>query len=129
MLAVACGLAVLGGASFVHLGVAGHLMRKTPGHFGAMSLVWSIVFSIGIGGFTSPLAYASILTIAPVLSVVATLPAVLRVVRHPAPDGDPADVGWAELTSGLGLLLVSSLLAQLVVNIGVVNVKILAPGE
>ena len=242
MIAVACGLAVLGGASFVHLGVAGHAM--TGAHYSAMLVVWSIVFSIGIGlfmpieqeitrivaarrgkggtagqpvegavailrrgvtlavgqlaailvllavfgrtvadklfhgdmslvwalggalaalacahptrgvlagtgafgwygaqlgidgglrvvlavglglaGATSPLAYALILTIAPVLSVVATLPAVLRLVR-PGPG-----VGWGELTGGLGLLVVSSLLAQLVVNVAVVNVTILDPGD
>lgn len=242
MIAVASGLVVLGGASYVHLSVASHLMNDA--HYSAMSVVWSIVFSIGIGLFMpieqeitrivaarrgkggqagqpvdgaseilrrgvmlafgllavilvllvvfahtiadklfdgnmslvwalggalaalacahptrgvlagsgafgwygaqlgidgglrvvlaaglgladvrSPLAYALILTIAPVLSVVATLPAVLRLVRP------GRSISWAELTGGLGLLLVSSLLAQLVVNIGVVNVKILAPAD
>jgi O-antigen/teichoic acid export membrane protein len=242
MIAVASGLVVLGGASYVHLAVAGHAL--TAERYSAMSVVWSIVFSIGIGlfmpieqeitrivaarrgkggpagrpvegateilrrgatlavgllavivillavfgrliadklfdgdvslvwalggafaalacahptrgvlagtgafgwygaqlgidgglrvvlaiglglaGAKSPLAFALILTVAPLLSVLVTLPAVLRLVRP------GRNVGWGELTGGLGLLLVSSLLAQLVVNIGVVNVKILAPGD
>jgi O-antigen/teichoic acid export membrane protein len=242
MIAVASGLVILGGASYVHLAVAGHALKNDPGGHTAMSEVWAIVFSIGLGlfmpieqeitrfvaarrsgppktpvdgaqqllrkgatlaagmvvvaaillaafahpianavfdgkvslvwalgsalaalacqyptrgvlagsgafgwygaqlgidgglrvilavsfglaGVRSPFMYALILTIAPVLSVLATLRPVLRLARP------GAATSWAAFNRGLWLLLVTSLLAQLMVNIGVVNAEILDPGD
>ncbi|WP_412539840.1 polysaccharide biosynthesis protein [Longispora sp. K20-0274] len=71
----------------------------------------------------SPLAYALILTIAPFVSVLATLRPTLRACGPGTPQGLP---GYLR---GLGLLTVSALAAQTVVNVGVVSVKLLSPGD
>jgi O-antigen/teichoic acid export membrane protein len=230
-LVVGGGLAVLGLASFVHLGAAGYSL--TPERFASVSVLWSIVFSIGIGlfmpveqevarivaartvsddgvapvlrtaglltggmlaallvllaafagpladnlfdgdramvlalggafvglaaehltrgilsglgrftwygaqlavdgglrivialgmlaaGVESPVAFALVLAIAPGVAVLLTLPPVLRGL-HPGPS-----VTMAALCAGLGLLVTASLLAQVVANIGVINVELL----
>jgi O-antigen/teichoic acid export membrane protein len=47
--AVGAGLAVLGGASYVHIAVASHSLSKA--HNSAFAVVWSIVFTVGLGLF------------------------------------------------------------------------------
>jgi O-antigen/teichoic acid export membrane protein len=47
--AVGTGLAVLGGASYVHIAVASHSLSKA--HNSAFAVVWSIVFTVGLGLF------------------------------------------------------------------------------
>lgn len=80
-----------------------------------------IAAGMGIAGVHSPLAFALVLAIAPATAVVLTLPPVLRGL------GAGPVVSIAALCSGLGLLVASSLLAQVVSNIGVINVKLLEP--
>jgi O-antigen/teichoic acid export membrane protein len=236
-LVVGCGLAVLGLASYVHLAVAGHALSGAPAAYSAVSVLWALVFSVGIGlflpveqevsrlvaarsvagegvapvlrtaallagglllllvailgvaagpiadrlfegdrlmvvalcgalaglaaehltrgvlsglgrfgwygtqlgvdgalrmamaaglglaGVRSPLAYALILAVAPLASVALTLPAVLRDL------GPGAPVALRTLFQGLGLLLASNVLMQVIINIGVINVKLLSPGD
>jgi O-antigen/teichoic acid export membrane protein len=47
--AVGSGLAVLGLASYVHISIAGHVLQKE--HYDAFAVLWSIVFTIGLGLF------------------------------------------------------------------------------
>src|SRR4051812_24671776 len=51
MIAVAGGLVILGGASYVHLAVAGYALKGDPDAHTAMSEVWAVVFSVGLGLF------------------------------------------------------------------------------
>jgi O-antigen/teichoic acid export membrane protein len=232
-LAVGCGLAVLGAASYVHLAAAGHTLDEAASS--SVSVLWSLVFSLGIGlfmpveqevarvvaarpgngvtpvlrtgavlaggllailcvclvagagpladrlfegdrgmvwalcgaflglaashltrgvlsglgmfgwygtqlgldgglriviagglwlaGVRSALAFALVLAIAPLAAVLLTLPPVVRALRPGVPAPLP------EVARGLALLIVSSLLAQVVVNIAVINLKLLEPGE
>jgi len=48
-IAVGAGLAVLGAASYVHIAVASHALSKE--HNSAFAVVWSIVFTVGLGLF------------------------------------------------------------------------------
>lgn len=71
----------------------------------------------------SPTAYALILTAAPLLSAVCTARATLTGLR-------PGSViSWPVLCRGIGMLIGSSLLAQAVVNVAVIDVDLLAPGR
>ena len=78
--------------------------------------------ALGIAGVHSPFLYALVLTVAPILSAVCTLGPVLRDLRPGPP------IGWMQLSRGLGLLIGSSMLAQLVVNVPVISADLLAPG-
>ncbi|MBL6277950.1 polysaccharide biosynthesis protein [Micromonospora fiedleri] len=232
---VGAGLALVGLASYVHLAVAGHTL--TPGDYSSLSVLWSIVFTVGIGvflpveqevarlvaarrtrdlppgpvlargatvaaavltllvlavtaatdtlaerlfdgdramvatlvgalvalalahttrgvlsglgqftwygsqlgldgglriggvaalaaaGVDSPVAYAFVLVAAPLLAVALTAPPVARAV------GGGTPMPWPPLLRGLALLTVSSLLSQVVVNVGVINVRLLAPDD
>jgi O-antigen/teichoic acid export membrane protein len=82
-----------------------------------------IAGGLGLAGVRSALAFAVVLAIAPLAAVVLTLPPVVRVLAPGAPVPLPV------LARGLTLLIASSLLAQVVVNIGVINFKLLEPGE
>lgn len=82
-----------------------------------------IAGGLALAGVRSPLAFASVLAVAPIVAVVLTLAPVLRVQR-PGPA-----VPLPALARGLGLLIASSLLAQVVVNIAVINVKLLEPTQ
>jgi O-antigen/teichoic acid export membrane protein len=82
-----------------------------------------IAGGLGLAGVQSPVAFAMVLAIAPVAAVVLTMPAVLRGLAS------GAAVTMATLSAGLGLLVASSLLAQLVANIGVVNVRLFEPAD
>lgn len=82
-----------------------------------------LVAAIGWAGVSSPLWYGLVLVLAPVAAVGLTA----RPVLQPAGSGEA--LGWHQLLRGLGLLTVSSLLSQVVVNIGVINVRLLAPAD
>ncbi|WP_213450191.1 MATE family efflux transporter [Rhizomonospora bruguierae] len=79
--------------------------------------------AIGVLGIRSALWFSLVLVFAPVVSVLVTLPPVRRAI------GPGRPIPWSALVRGLGLLTVSALLAQLVVNIAVVNVRLIAPGD
>ncbi|MGI5520980.1 polysaccharide biosynthesis protein [Micromonospora sp. CA-259024] len=83
----------------------------------------ALVAVLGLTGVTDPVWFGAVLVVAPVAGVLLTAPPVLRAI------GGGAPVAWAPLLRGLGLLIVSSLLAQVVVNIGVINVKVLDPSD
>ncbi|MGY0232479.1 polysaccharide biosynthesis protein [Longispora urticae] len=101
------------------------------GRFGAYGIQLGIDGGLRIGlslalvfaDVRSPLAYALVLTVAPVVAVLATLPPTLGALGP----GSPQSLGG--YARGLGLLTISALAAQTVVNIGVVSAKLLAPGE
>nr|WP_236646846.1 polysaccharide biosynthesis protein [Micromonospora acroterricola] len=82
-----------------------------------------LVLLLGLTGVTSAVWFGAVLVIAPLIGVALTTPPVLRVL------GGGTPVAWAPLLRGLGLLVVSSLLSQVVVNIGVINVRLLAPSD
>ncbi|MFC8616241.1 lipopolysaccharide biosynthesis protein [Micromonospora purpureochromogenes] len=83
----------------------------------------AMVAVLGLTGVTSPLWYGLVLVIAPLAGVLLTLPPVLRAA------GGGVPVAWGALLRGLGLLTVSSLLSQVVVNVGVINVRLLDPSD
>ncbi|MEV4659444.1 polysaccharide biosynthesis protein [Micromonospora sp. NPDC049301] len=82
-----------------------------------------LVLLLGLTGVTSAVWFGAVLVIAPLLGVALTTPPVLRAL------GGGTPVAWTPLLRGLGLLVVSSLLSQVVVNIGVINVRVLAPSD
>ncbi|MFD4908277.1 polysaccharide biosynthesis protein [Kitasatospora purpeofusca] len=71
----------------------------------------------------SPLAFALVLTVAPLVAVVATL----KPLRAGLTAGPP--IGWGALGSGLAPLVASTLLSQVVVNAAVVSTQLLAPHD
>ncbi|MBX6356493.1 MAG: polysaccharide biosynthesis protein [Micromonosporaceae bacterium] len=79
--------------------------------------------ALGVLGIRSSLWFGLVLVFAPIASVLLTAGPVLR-ARGAGPE-----IGWAELCRGLGLLVVSALLAQVVVNIAVINVRLLDPED
>jgi O-antigen/teichoic acid export membrane protein len=79
--------------------------------------------ALGAAGVASSAWFGLVLTLAPLASVLLTASPVLRA------RGTGLQIGWAELCRGLGLLVVSALLAQVVVNIAVINVRLLEPGD
>jgi O-antigen/teichoic acid export membrane protein len=83
----------------------------------------ALAVAAAAAGVHSPVAFALILTVAPLTAVILTLRPVLTAL-HPGPA-----ITWKLMCRGLGLLIGSTLLAQLVVNIGVVNAKLLSPGN
>jgi O-antigen/teichoic acid export membrane protein len=48
-IAVGSGLAILGVASYLHLAVASHTLSKA--HYSSLAVLWSIVFTVGLGLF------------------------------------------------------------------------------
>jgi O-antigen/teichoic acid export membrane protein len=82
----------------------------------------ALALGFGVLGVDSATWYCAILIIAPVLAALVTLP------RIDAP-GAGSGVSWGNLARGLGILTVAALLSQIVVNIGVINVKLLDPGD
>lgn len=82
-----------------------------------------LVAALAATGVDSPVAYALVLVVAPLVAIALTAAPVARAVgRGPA-------VPWRPLLRGLTLLTISSLLAQVVVNIGVINVRLLDPAD
>lgn len=84
-----------------------------------------IVFACGLGlaGVHSPTAFGLILTAAPLLSAALTIRPLLQDL-HPGPP-----VSWRAMCQGLGLLMATMLLAQIIVNVAVINVRLLSPGN
>ncbi|MFJ3925658.1 lipopolysaccharide biosynthesis protein [Streptomyces sp. NPDC090022] len=127
------GLVAALGAAFTGMAVC-YLTRGVLaglGRFGAYGtqlavdggLRIALAFGCALAGLHSALAFSLVLAVAPVVSVLVTLPALLRA-------SGPGDVaGWRELTGGLGLLICSTLLAQVVVNAAVMSTKLLAPTD
>jgi O-antigen/teichoic acid export membrane protein len=91
---------------------------------GALRVFFSVL--LAVAGVHSPLLFAAVLTVPTLLSVGATLPWVLRAARPGS--GGPV-LPWRSLGSGLLALIPSTLLAQLLVNISVISVKLLAPED
>ncbi|MEV2239326.1 polysaccharide biosynthesis protein [Micromonospora sp. NPDC049891] len=82
-----------------------------------------LVAALAVTGVDSPVAYALVLVVAPLTAVALTAAPVVRTIsRGPT-------VPWRPLLRGLTLLTVSSLLAQVVVNVGVINVRLLDPTD
>ncbi|BAJ28985.1 MULTISPECIES: hypothetical protein [Kitasatospora] len=82
-----------------------------------------LAFGCAAFGLHSALAFSLVLAVAPVAAMLVTLPPLLRAV------GPGERIGWRELTSGLGLLVCSTLLSQVVVNAAVISTKLLAPTD
>jgi O-antigen/teichoic acid export membrane protein len=88
---------------------------------GSMRVVLST--ALALGHVHSPTAYGLILTAAPLLSAACTARPTLRGLRPGSP------IPWPVMCRGFGILIGSSLLAQMVVNVAVIDVDLLAPGR
>jgi O-antigen/teichoic acid export membrane protein len=82
-----------------------------------------LALALGVFGVDSPLMFGLILMVAPLAATLLTLRPVLRALTP------GTDLPWREVAPGLGLLVCSTLLSQLVVNIAVISTKLLAPDE
>ncbi|WP_416973289.1 lipopolysaccharide biosynthesis protein [Streptomyces sp. 4F14] len=78
---------------------------------------------LAVAGVKSVFAFAAVLTVAPLLAVLLTIKPVLSGSHH----GTPAH--WRDLIEHLGLLVGSTLLAQLLVNIAVISTKLIATND
>lgn len=78
---------------------------------------------LAVAGVESSFVFATVMTVAPLISVLATLRPVFRGARS----GSTAH--WRELIEHLGLLVGSTLLAQLLVNIAVISTKLLSTND
>ncbi|AUG77774.1 hypothetical protein CFP65_2964 [Kitasatospora sp. MMS16-BH015] len=83
-----------------------------------------LAFGCSLAGLHSALAFSLILTLAPLVSLAATLPAALRAAGRPGPP-----IAWPELVGGLGLLICSTLLAQWMVSAAVLSIQLLEPSQ
>ncbi|MFV2101511.1 lipopolysaccharide biosynthesis protein [Micromonospora sp. LOL_024] len=83
----------------------------------------TLVAALAAAGVDSPVAYALVLAIAPLVAVALTAAPVVRAT------GTGPAAPWAPLLRGLALLIASSLLAQVVVNVGVINARLLEPSD
>ncbi|MFF7181463.1 lipopolysaccharide biosynthesis protein [Streptomyces sp. NPDC008121] len=88
---------------------------------GGLRIVMSL--ALALAGVRSSFAFAAVLTVAPLLAVLVTL----RPVFQGARPGSAAH--WRELIEHLGLLVGSTLLAQLLVNIAVISTKLIATDD
>ncbi|MFE9253552.1 hypothetical protein [Streptomyces sp. NPDC006879] len=79
--------------------------------------------ALAVAGVESGFAFALVLTAAPLMAVAATIRPVFR-RSLPGPV-----TRWSELVQHLGLLVGSTLLAQLMVNIAVISTKLIATNE
>lgn len=79
--------------------------------------------ALGAAGIRSPLLFGLILTLAPLVSALVTLWPLVQEL------GPGPTVPWAQLSRGLGLLIGSTILSQIVVNVGVINARLLSPGD
>ncbi len=98
-----------------------HVYGRQLATDGGLRIAFAV--ALGVAGLHSPVLFALILTAAPLLAVILTLRPVLTAL-HPGPT-----ITWKLLCRGLGLLIGSTLLAQLIVNIGVINAKLLSPDD
>ncbi|MEU8518153.1 hypothetical protein [Streptomyces sp. NBC_01216] len=127
------GLVVALGGAFAALACA-HVTRGVLaglGRFEAYGLqlgvdgVLRIVLSVALAlaGVDSALLFAAVMTVAPLVSVLVTLPPVIRGSNA----GSTAE--WRELIEHLGLLVGSTLLAQLLVNVAVISTKLISTND
>ena len=79
--------------------------------------------ALGVAGVHSPAAFGLTLVVPPLLSAACMLGPLLRDL-HPGPP-----IAWAVLGRGMGLLIATMVLAQLVLNVAVINVRLLSPGD
>jgi O-antigen/teichoic acid export membrane protein len=79
--------------------------------------------ALGAAGLRSPAAFGLTLAGPSLVSAVVTLRPVLRGL------GPGPAITWRAMCRGLGLLIATMLLAQLVVNVAVISVRLLDPGE
>lgn len=122
-------VAALGGLAVAHTtrGVLSglHLFPSYGAQLGADgALRIALVAALGLLDVSSPVWYGLVLMLAPVTAAALTARPVLRVIGS---GGIP--IHWGAFLPGLGLLTVSSLFSQIVVNIGVINVRLLAPSD
>ncbi|MGW1773105.1 lipopolysaccharide biosynthesis protein [Streptomyces sp. NPDC002104] len=82
-----------------------------------------LAVGFALAGVRSPLAFALILTAAPLIAALVTSVPVFRGLA-----AGPSD-RWSGLIGGLGPLVLSTLLSQVVVNAAVVSTKLLAPED
>jgi O-antigen/teichoic acid export membrane protein len=117
-----CGMAVVS----VSRGVLAGLSRFA-GYGGQLGIDGSmrVVLSVALADahVHSPTAYALILTAAPLFSALCTARPALAGLRPGAP------IPWPVMCRGVGMLIGSSLLAQAVVNVAVIDLDLLAPGR
>lgn len=88
---------------------------------GVLRMVLAVAFALA--GLDSAAWFSAVLVIAPIAAVLLTLPDLTECT------GTGPGVSWGVFSRGLATLTVSALLAQVVVNIGVINVKLLAPDD
>jgi O-antigen/teichoic acid export membrane protein len=79
--------------------------------------------ALGLAGSHSAVAFAFILTAAPLLSVVPTLGPFLAGLR-PGPA-----LPWKATSGRLAMLIATMLLAQVIINVAVISVRLLSPGD
>jgi O-antigen/teichoic acid export membrane protein len=79
--------------------------------------------ALGAAGLRSPAAFGLTLAVPSLVAVACTL-APVRAGLGPGPV-----VTWRAMCRGLGLLIATMLLAQLVVNVAVISVRLLSPGD
>ncbi|MGE5133999.1 MAG: polysaccharide biosynthesis protein [Gemmatimonadota bacterium] len=83
----------------------------------------ALAVTLGLLGVRSAAGFGLILTVAPLLAVAATAPG-LRGALRPGPAA-----GWRAMGGRLGMLVVTMLLAQMVINAAVLSVRLLSPGD
>lgn len=79
--------------------------------------------ALGLAGVHSAAAYGLILTVAPLLSAALTLGPLLADLR-PGPA-----LPWKATSGRLAMLIATMLLAQVISNVAVINVRLLSPGD
>jgi O-antigen/teichoic acid export membrane protein len=83
----------------------------------------ALACALGLAGAHSAAAFGLILTLAPLLSAALTLRPVFAGLRPgPAPP-------WKATTGRLAMLIATMLLAQVIINVAVISVRLLSPGE
>lgn len=83
----------------------------------------ALACALGVAGLRSPAAFGLTVAVAPLLAVACTLTPLLRDLR-PGPAAS-----WRVMCRGLALLIGTMLLAQLILNVAVINVRLLSPGD
>jgi O-antigen/teichoic acid export membrane protein len=82
-----------------------------------------LALALGLSGTRSALVFGFILTVAPLISVLFTLGPVARGLR-------PGQaLPWRVMSGRLCLLIATMLLAQVIINAAVINVRLLSPGD
>jgi O-antigen/teichoic acid export membrane protein len=78
---------------------------------------------LGLAGTHSAAAFGLVLTVAPLLSAALTLRPLLADLRP------GRALPWQETSGRLAMLIATMLLAQVIINVAVINVRLLSPGE